>query len=210
MHIFAFDVLCCGPVLVNCLPMQHASGLGLLSWHWDKCIIIPLAVKQHWRIWLNHINPLGTDDTNTNTEPEMLFWWNFHHWLHWKLSFGNFLSASDQNFIKMMGLPSQWWSKANQFPHILWDQMYWTISYLPMPSFVHGGTCRYQRLLWICFSRAVLKNERRYIPTDRWRKNNVIIPSKRRLGVTMALLLRRVSTKISYRINYRIIHMNLC
>ena len=30
------------------------------------------------------------------------FWWNFHHWLHWKLSLTTSSAASGENFIKMM------------------------------------------------------------------------------------------------------------
>ena len=43
------------------------------------------------------------------TEMEMMsFWWNFHHWLHWKLSkMTTSSAASDENFIKMMTFPFQ-------------------------------------------------------------------------------------------------------
>ena len=44
------------------------------------------SIQHRYRWWL------GADRQRviiwaTVTETEMSFWWNFHHWLHWKLSF---------------------------------------------------------------------------------------------------------------------------
>ena len=46
-------------------------------------------------------------DTPCYAEKEISsFWWNFHHWLHWKLS--TFSAACEENFIKMMTFLFQW------------------------------------------------------------------------------------------------------
>ena len=43
------------------------------------------------------------------TEMEMSFWWNFHHWLHWKLSFWQLPMQS------MMKISSKWWHSLFSF-----------------------------------------------------------------------------------------------
>ena len=53
----------------------HAESRYVNYW-WLKLL---MHIFITWPWWFNPLRP---------TETEMLsFWWNFHHWLHWKLSF---------------------------------------------------------------------------------------------------------------------------
>ena len=48
---------------------------------WGEYHRAPLMISQHWLTWCRH----ATSHYITETEM-LLFWWNFHRWLHWKLS----------------------------------------------------------------------------------------------------------------------------
>ena len=44
-----FVVLCCGFGLIRFWPYLS----GLLQWHWNNHAIVPVPLKQSWRIWVN-------------------------------------------------------------------------------------------------------------------------------------------------------------
>ena len=58
-------------------------------------VIGPCAIMMSWH-----------GNTFHNSEMEMSFSWNFHQWLHWKLTTSN--AASDEDFIKIMTFMCQW------------------------------------------------------------------------------------------------------
>ena len=73
--------LCEGNSPVTCeFPAQRASNVENVSiwWRHHGCGIIRVEAEPDQEMWYV---------LNSFTETKMLFWWNFHHWLHWKLSF---------------------------------------------------------------------------------------------------------------------------
>ena len=63
-----------------------------------------------WRNFHSHIRRTELFTYHLDTETKMSsFWWNFHHWLHWKLSVWQ-LSVQPvmKNLIKMKTFPFQW------------------------------------------------------------------------------------------------------
>ena len=70
---------------------ECASGIIRV---WDSQWIPPLIYSQIEAQSHTHESPGDYFLTAPNSETEMSwFWWNFHHWLHWKLSFDNFLCS---------------------------------------------------------------------------------------------------------------------
>ena len=73
------------------------------------------------------------------------FWWNFHHWLHWKLSTSS--AATDENFIKMTTFPFQLWvfNLEEWIQYISWNMHKFCCAFvvvvLPVSSRFMGFRC---------------------------------------------------------------------
>ena len=107
-HRLIYLVFVCFVLVISWVPREflwyiYPYNTGLLHWWWDA--IASLPVKQFWKNVGRIDQYLTTVISQTvyhlhiswvycggNTEMEMSpFWWNFHHWLHWKLSKGQLL-----------------------------------------------------------------------------------------------------------------------
>ena len=100
---------------IYCITMRLECRLSASLSYQKTCVFYDFILG--WLLLYGWVEPcmlvvrLKTLKPEQNTEMEMLsFWWNFHHWLHWKLSFWWQLPVQPviKKIIKMTTFWFQW------------------------------------------------------------------------------------------------------
>ena len=97
----------------------HGNGTNclLIIQHWVIIKIYSLRSQAHQHHFIGVLHHRCLHSTNSDTEAEMSsFWWHFHQWQPWKLSFWQLpvqplmkISSKWQHFFSGCSLTNSWW-----------------------------------------------------------------------------------------------------